>query len=464
MKWRESVLCLLFNTRQTRPLWVIICLLLFAGLMPPHMVRAQSFDEALVLALANNPTLAAADSQYQAVRQRQITAFSASLPQVTGYVRSTTMESETRCEALTTRDDGLCQSLDIVEIDPRNRAEGWGVNATLDVFTSGKNFNDFRKARSDIRAQALSLQATEQMILLNAATVYLNVLRDEAVLGLRQKNIDVLQRRYDAVKDQFDVGIVTRTDIAQSESRLKLAESNFIRQQATLEASRANYKEVIGQLPNQLETPKTLPVLPANIDDALRLARQQSPTLLSVQENARGTEFTTYSVIGSALPKISLFGNYSVTDDPTFRQRGEEEEVTRYGIEMTMPLFTGGRSLAAINASRHVANQTAMQVHAASNQVEREVKVTWHDFHAAGGQIESSRKQITAAEIALNGVVQERELGIRSILDVLDAEEELLDARVALIQAEHARIVAAYRLLSVIGGLTHNQLDLPATP
>ncbi len=143
-------------------------------------------------------------------------------------------------------------------------------------------------------------------------------------------------------------------------------------------------------------------------------------------------------------------------------KQGIEEEVTNFGIEVSMPIFTGGRSLATIRASQYVKNTTRLLVHAAQNQVEKEVTTSWHNFQAASGEIEASTKQIKAAEIALDGVRQERELGIRSILDLLDAENELLDARVALIEAERNQIVAAYSLLVSIGGLTANQIGLAA--
>ena len=150
-------------------------------------------------------------------------------------------------------------------------------------------------------------------------------------------------------------------------------------------------------------------------------------------------------------------------DDPTRMKVGLQEEVTNFGVEVKMPVFTGGRSIAAINASRHVSNNSKYNVHAASNQVQKLVTIAWFDFNAAGGRVEASNGQILASKIALEGVQQERELGTRTTLDVLNAEQELLDARVAQVQAERDQILSAYKLLSAIGRLTGDNLELIPT-
>ena len=413
------------------------------------------------LALGNNPQLLAATSEYKAIRQTQFVALSASLPQFEAYARSSTNDMKTNCLIDL---NGICNGAAVDdEVPPfmeEHDSEGWGVNASMDVFTSGKNFNEFRKARADIAAQKISLQNTEQTVLLNAAQAFLDVLRDQALTNLRQKNVEVLERQFQAVKDQFEVGIVTRTDVAQSESRLKLAQSNLLLQNASLSASRATYQEVIGQPPGRLIPPEDLPELPELLEQALIIARSNSPILRSAQEVARGAKYATYSTVAASLPQVRLFGNYSVMDDPTRMKVGLQEEVTNFGVEVKMPVFTGGRSIAAINASRHVSNNSKYNVHAASNQVQKLVTIAWFDFNAAGGRVEASNGQILASKIALEGVQQERELGTRTTLDVLNAEQELLDARVAQVQAERDQILSAYKLLSAIGRLTGDNLEL----
>ena len=424
----------------------------------------QSFEEAMSLALGNNPQLLAATSEYKAIRQTQFVALSASLPQFEAYARSSTNDMKTNCLIDL---NGICNGAAVDdEVPPfmeEHDSEGWGVNASMDVFTSGKNFNEFRKARADIAAQKISLQNTEQTVLLNAAQAFLDVLRDQALTNLRQKNVEVLERQFQAVKDQFEVGIVTRTDVAQSESRLKLAQSNLLLQNASLSASRATYQEVIGQPPGRLIPPEDLPELPELLEQALIIARSNSPILRSAQEVARGAKYATYSTVAASLPQVRLFGNYSVMDDPTRMKVGLQEEVTNFGVEVKMPVFTGGRSIAAINASRHVSNSSKYNVHAASNQVQKLVTIAWFDFNAAGGRVEASNGQILASKIALEGVQQERELGTRTTLDVLNAEQELLDARVAQVQAERDQILSAYKLLSAIGRLTGDNLELIPT-
>jgi TolC family type I secretion outer membrane protein len=431
----------------------IFALALVVGLLFPQTGKAQSFNVALKLALENNPVLAAARSEYKAVRQNQYVALGNSLPQIAAYARSTTND-------MTTLQDYTGEEVSLLS---KHRNDSWGLTGEMVVFSSGKNLNDFRKARADIAAQRVSLINTEQTVLLEAVQAILDVLKDQAVMSLRRKNVQVLERQFQATNDQFEVGIVTRTDVAQSESRLKLAQSNLLLQNASFAASRAFYREVIGQDSGQLSPPEALPELPESLEAALQFARSNSPVLRTAQEYARGARYTTYSTVGGALPKVSLFGNYAVTEDPNRMKIGLEEEVTNFGIEVSMPVFTGGKTLAAINASRHVANNTRLQVHAASNKVERQVTVTWNNFNAASGRIEASSQQIAASEIALEGVKQELELGTRTILDVLDAEQELLDARVAQIQAERDQILSAYSLLSAIGKLTGTNLGIVAS-
>ncbi|MGC6472124.1 MAG: TolC family outer membrane protein [Parvibaculales bacterium] len=418
--------------------------------LPCLPAGAESFEAALKRTLETNPSLSSERSRYLAIRQNQIVAVSASLPQVSAYARSSTND-------MTSINDVTGEEISLIG---KHRNDSWGLSAKMDVFTSGKNFSDLMKTRADIRAQRQSLISTEQRVLLGAISAYLGVLRDEAVLSLRQKNVEVLTRQYESVTDQFEVGIVTRTDIAQSESRLELAQARLIRQQASLAASRATYLEVIGVDPENLSAPETLPELPGSLEEALDIAMRQSPAMMLARENSRSADYASFSAVAGSLPKVSLFGTYSITEDPNRMKQGIEEEMTNFGIEVSMPIFTGGKSYAAVRASQHVKNTTRMLVHAARDSVERDVTVSWYNFKAATGEIEASTKQINASEIALDGVKQERELGIRSILDLLNAENELLDARVALIEAERNQIIAAYSLLSSVGRLTGEQLGI----
>ncbi len=418
-------------------------------LMPTH-IMAESFEDALKRTLNTNPTLSSERSRYLAYKQNQILAFSATLPQISAYARTSTND-------ITSVNDLTGEE---ISFRGQHRNDSWGLNAQMDVFTSGKNLSDILQTRADIRVQKQNFIATEQQVLLGAVSAYLDFLRSQAVISLRQKNVEVLMRQYESVKDQFDVGIVTRTDVAQSESRLELAQARLIRQQALLEAARATYKEIIGLEPEDLQAPDGLPALPGSLEEAFDIAMRQSPTMRIAQDQSRSADYAAYSAVAGSLPKVSLFGTYSVTDDPTRQRLGIEEEVANFGIEVSMPIFTGGRTYAAIRAAGHVKNTTRMLLHAAQNSVAREVTVSWYNFKAATGEIDASRKQIKASEIALEGVKQERELGIRSILDLLDAENELLDARVALIEAERNQIIAVYNLLASIGSLTGAQLKL----
>jgi outer membrane protein TolC len=173
---------------------------------------------------------------------------------------------------------------------------------------------------------------------------------------------------------------------------------------------------------------------------------------------SRSGKFTSYSTVGSVLPSVNLTGTYSRNEDPSSMFIGSESEVTSVQVRVFVPLFLGGKSIAAITASRDVSNALKQNVHVASNTVEREVIVAWNNVLATKAAIEATSEQINASELALDGVKQENTLGTRTNLDVLNAEQSLLDARVGLVQAERNQYVAAYNLLATTGRLTAKRL------
>lgn len=412
-----------------------------AQALSDNINEARDVVDSLILALQNNPELSSAQAEYMATHRSQIVTFSNMLPQATAFASQTYHK--------------------VGEDDPdfvydEYEDDNFGLRVSYDLFTSGKNLNAYRSKRADVRAQGHRRDGTEQNVLLDAVTSHFDVLRDTAVLALNEKNLDVLDRQLRAVKDRFEVGVVTRTDVAQSEARFAGARSSLIAAQTALQASRAFYERTVGVPAMGLTNTSSLPELPATLDDATAIARSESPILNAAREGARGAKLTAYSQIGAALPQVKIAGTYTRYDNqtPIANVRLEEGEVYEVSATVTVPIFTGFRNAATISAARYAASALTQSVHATANVVDERVIVAWHTNLAANAVITARNEQIKASEIALEGVRQENSLGTRTTLDVLDAEQALLDARVDLVRAQRDQSVAAYGLLSSVGRLS----------
>ena len=409
---------------------------------------AASLEETLAQTLARNPALAAAGSTYEARYKEQFVTLADMLPQVTAFATETHNDTNIKSNA------GVYNSAASSDYN----TDSYGVQVTQQLFTSGKNLNAFRSKRAEVKAEQAKLKSTEQQILLGAIAAHLDVLEARSVFELREKNLNVLEKQLDAVQDRFSVGVVTRTDVAQSRAAVAGARSAMLGAEAALRGAEAVYRELVGIAPAALDKPKKLPRLPRSLEKAIQTARRENPDLKNAQEMSRSGKFTSYSTVGSVLPSVNLTGTYSRNEDPSSMLIGSEAEVTSVQVRVFVPLFLGGKSIAAITASRDASNALKQNVHVASNTVEREVIVAWNNVLATKAAIEATREQINASELALDGVKQENTLGTRTNLDVLNAEQSLLDARVGLVQAERNQYVAAYNLLATTGRLTAKRL------
>ena len=341
-------------------------------------------------------------------------------------------------------------------------SDSYGLRVTQQLFASGKNMNAFRSKRAEVEAEKAKLKSTEQQIFLGSISAHLDVIQARSVLDLRDKNLTVLEKQLEAVQDRFSVGVVTRTDVAQSRAAVAGAKSAKLAAEAALRSAEAVYRELVGIEAAALEKPVKLPRLPRSLEKAIQMARRENPDLKNAQEMSKSGKYTSYSTVGSVLPQVNVTGTYSKTEDPTAALAGSEAETTSVEMTLTVPLFLGGKSIAAISASQDVSDALKQNVHIASNSVERQVIVAWNNMQATKSAISATQEQIKASELALDGVKQENTLGTRTNLDVLNAEQLLLDARVALVQAERNQYVAAYNLVATTGRLTAKRLRIKA--
>jgi len=419
------------------------------GVAAPSDAWAQSLEDALASAYANNPTLQARRAQLRAVDQGVPLAKSGWRPQVsvsgeTGWQQTSRDLGTGRFDTTTTRPSSV------------------SVNISQPIFTGFRTFAQVDQAENNVMAERANLVAVEQQVLLDAAVAYLNVVRDRAVVELNRNNEDVLGRQLEATQDRFRVGEITRTDVAQSEARLSGARADTASAVASLESSSANFFRVVGLDPDQLTPPAVVPNLPATLDEAVERALATNPTIQAAEYNWRAAQDEIRNQRGRLLPEVSLNGSYLYGWNQGNLDKSEQETLAA-SLNVTVPIYQGGGVYAQLRQAKHSAGQARLQLDEARTQVREQAQQAWEQMVATTASIQSLEDQIQAAEIALEGVQREAQVGARTVLDVLDAEQELLNARVNLVRAQRDELVAGYNLLSAVGGMTATALSLPVT-
>lgn len=316
-----------------------------------------------------------------------------------------------------------------------------------------------QRAESLVQAQRASLIATEQTVLLNAATAYLDVVQNQAVLSLNTNNEQVLRRQLAASQDRFRVGEYTRTDVALSESRLSGAVAQRIQAEGQLNTSKATYERYIGARPGTLKAPKPTFKLPKSLDEVIALSQSNNPNIIAASFNENAQRHAIDQSYGALLPSanISLSASRAYSDGTSKDVTSDRMTITG---QLVVPIYSAGLPEARVREAKHTANQFRIQITDTRNQVTESAISAWQSLETAKAAVASYKAQIEAARIALDGVRQEAQVGSRTVLDVLDREQELLSARVNLVRAERNEAVAAFTVLSAIGQLTAQQLGL----
>ncbi len=408
--------------------------------------RADALQDALVQAYQNNPALLAARAQLRSTDEGVAQALSEWRPTVSitgdaGY--------QFRSRTLSGGDKGSNTTL------PR----GAELSIDQNLYRGGRTSAATRRAENLVRSDRARLLNTEQSVILSAVTSYVDVVRDQAVLELNVNNERVLRRQLEATRDRFSVGEVTRTDVAQAESRMSRATAERIRAEGDLVNSRAAYRNVVGTAPGKLGPAKPLKDLPANETETVKLARERSFIVVEADFVERAARDQVDLVTGELLPTVTLSGDMS-RDFETVNSQSETDSVS-ITATLSVPLYQSGSVSSRIRAAKQVVAQRRNQRNRAVRDAREEGTRAWEDLETAQAQIRSFTAQVRATEIALEGVQQEALVGSRTVLDVLDAEQELLDARVSLVRAERDEVVAAYQLRSAVGRLTAESLNLP---
>lgn len=422
------------------------CLVALAA--PAH---SQSLEEALSTAYQSNPNLLSERANLRATDER--------LPQAMSEWRPTVQLNASVARARVS--EGPLNGTNGGYTTPRDA----NVVITQPIFRGSAN-PAIARSKDQIQAERARLFNTEQSVLLNASTAYFNLLRDQATLDLQIKNEQVLSTQLDATRDRFRVGEVTRTDVSQAEAALAGAVAQRIGAEGNLAVSRATFLQNVGLAPGNVrpvQEPQKL--LPNTADEASTVAATDNPLVVAAQFDENAARNSIDEIRGGLLPSASLVGQYDVSrgsiSSALSGLGGINTDTAQLTAQITVPLYESGSIYSQVRQQKQVANQARMIIDAQRRSAVQSATAAYQSMVSARAQIQSLNAQIEANTVALEGVRQEANVGSRTVLDILNAEQTLLNSQVSLVQSQRDNLVAAYTLLSAVGRLTAKTLELP---
>jgi TolC family type I secretion outer membrane protein len=348
------------------------------------------------------------------------------------------------------------------EVLEQNRTtKSVGISVRQNLYAGGGTQAAVSRAENQVHAQRSQLLALEQSVLLDTVAAYTAAYRDQVVLDLALNNEQRLGRQLQATRDRFEVGEVARTDVAQAEARLARAQADIEAAKADLAASRAAYRRVVGEEPTNLVEPKTLTVLPKTLADAQALAAA-NPDITAATFNLYAARDSVDVAFADLLPSLDLQARAQYADQPTVQVQWARS--ASLGVNLSIPLYQGGGEYARVRESRHLERQRRNELETTHRTVQEQVAASFDRLLAATAAIEALRAEVRANQIALEGVQQEALVGARTVLDVLDAEQDFFTSQVNLVRAQTQEIVASHQLKLAVGQLTVADLELDVKP
>ena len=412
---------------------------------------ADDLRGALTGAYETNPTLQAARASQRAVDEGVNIAKAPGLPSLSGTVTYTEFLKKS-ANSFTSPDRALSSQ----------------ASLSIPVFSGGAVKNAVRGAETRVGAGQADLRSTESSVFSQVVAAYLDVISNEAIVGLGRNNVAVLQTNLQSTRDRFEIGDLTRTDVAQSQSRLAVAQANYRTQQANLAAAREKYIQLVGKPPVDLAAPPPLPGMPASGEDASEAALSNNPDLIAARARSKAAGFDADAAGAGRLPKVSLFSSVDYTDymgtlgagtvpAGTLSQRNTSAQA---GVRATIPIFSGGLPAAQQRQARARQDAALDQEIGIERQVIAGVRSAYSQWQAANEVIGSSQQAVDAAALSLEGVRAENTVGNRTILDILNAEQELLSAQVNLVNARRNAYVTGFNLIAAMGKAGARDLGL----
>ncbi|MEA3079013.1 MAG: outer membrane protein, partial [Sphingomonadales bacterium] len=414
-------------------------------------------EAALVRAYQNNPQLNAQRAQVRSTDENVPQALSGYRPKVSVTASAGVQYTDTLATS-----GGTPTTLVRTETHGVNAPRSAGLTVSQTLFNGNQTANRTRAAESQVSGAREALRVLEQTVLLAAATIYMDYLRDAAIVEVQRSNVRVLEQTLKQTRDRFNVGEVTRTDVAQSEAQLAAGRTQLLAAEATLTTTRANFRRIIGNEPGQLSPGSPVDrFLPGTLPSAVELTLIENPNVTAAMFGIDVNYLQVKVNEGALLPTLTFQTSVQQSYEQTmtiFRSFGASTVV-----QASVPVYQGGAEYALIRQSKENLAQQRLNLEQVRDQARANTVTAWGQLVAGKAQVASAQAQVNASEIALNGVREEAKAGQRTTLDVLNAQQALVNARVALVTAQHDRVVASYAVLTSVGRLGPLVLNLPTT-
>jgi outer membrane protein len=426
--------------------------------IPPATAFADSLEEALSYTYANNPQINAQRALVRATDENVATALAGYRPRASATASVGVQSLDTTIKEIGSTTLPTAPASYFSQ-SGYNFPHGFGATISQTLYNGFQTSNRTRMAEAQVLSARESLRNVEQNVLLNAVIAYMNLLRDTAILELQRSNVTVLQEQLRQSRQRLEAGNVTATDVAQSESRLAVGRTQVFAAQASYEGSRAVYRQIIGTDPVKLIPASPVDrYFPNAVGPATAAAMANHPTVTAAQHNVDIALLQVKVAEGALYPNLTVQGQV---------QKNYEQSLNTYRsmtasatAQLSVPIYQGGAEYAAIRQAKETQGQRQMDVNVARDQARATFLQAWAQLDGAKSSIESTRSQVKAAEAALNGVREEARLGQRTTLDVLNAQQELVSARIAMVSAQRDRVVNSYSVMAAVGRLSPQVLGL----
>jgi outer membrane protein len=431
-----------------------VLLMAHVGLTP---AQADTIEAALVRAYQNNPQLNSQRAQVRSIDENVPQALSGYRPRVAVTASAGYQYTDTNTTA-----GGAPNAIVRTEIHGTNAPRSAGLTVSQTLFNGQQTANRTRAAESQVSGSREALRVLEQSVLLSAATIYMDYLRDSAIVEVQKSNVRVLEQTLKQTRDRFNVGEVTRTDVAQSEAQLAAGKTQLLTAEANLVTTRANFRRIIGNEPVALAPGSPVDrYLPATLPSSVELSLIENPNVTAAMFGIDVNYLQVKINEGALLPTVTFQASVQQSYEQTltiFRSFGASAIA-----QLSVPVYQGGAEYSLIRQSKETLAQQRLVLEQTRDQTRANTVTAWGQLVAGKAQVASAQAQVTASEIALNGVREEAKAGQRTTLDVLNAQQALVNARVALVTAQHDRVVASYAVLNAIGRLSPIVLNLATT-
>lgn len=408
------------------------------------LAAAETLRDALVSAYHANPRLDAERSRLRATDEEVPRAKAGFRPQVSGSADTGRQKSDSSPKSAGAGD-----------------ASPWGysINVSQSIFQGFRTVHAVNEAEATVRAGREALRSIEQQVLLDVVTAYCDVVRDSQVVRLREHHVKVLSQEFTAIEARRIAREVTKTDVAQAKARRAKSLSQLDQAKASLKASRANFEKVVGRAPSHLVPPAPpSEALPRSLEEALTIAERESPVVNTAVYREQAARFSVSKIRGELLPEIKLEASYQQRYNPS--PQFQEQDASSVSGRLTIPLYEGGETYARVRQAKHTQVSRLQDIEQARAETQAAVTQAWSRYGSTRSQVKSDQVQVEAGRTALEGVREEEKVNQRTVLDVLNAEQELLDAEIELANTRREVVVAAYAVLAQTGRLNGEELVL----